>query len=82
MQGGKDMDYAKIKDGIVVNVLSIRWQQAHEFPDCVPLNDIPAGIGDTYEDGKFYRDGAEIKSAAQELAEAQEILGILGGDIT
>lgn len=76
------MNYAKIKDGIVVNVLSIRRSQAHAFPDCVPLNEIPAGIGDTYEDGKFYRDGAEIKSAAQELAEAQEILGILGGDIT
>lgn len=76
------MNYAKIKGGIVVNVLSIRRPQAHEFPDCVPLNDIPAGIGDTYTDGKFYRDGVEIKSAAQELAEAQEILGILGGDIT
>lgn len=74
------MNYAKIKDGVVVNVLSIRRTQAHEFPDCVPLNDIPAGIGDTYDDGIFYRDGIEIKSAAQELAEAQEILAILGGD--
>ena len=74
------MNYAKIKDGVVVNVLSIRRTQAHEFPDCVPLNDIPAGIGDTYADGIFYRDGIEIKSAAQELAEAQEILAILGGD--
>lgn len=76
------MSYAKIKDGVVVNVLSIRPSQAHEFPDCIPLHDVPAGIGDTYADGKFYREGVEIKSAAQELAEAQEILGILGGDIT
>ena len=76
------MNYAQIKDGIVVNVLSIRRSQAHEFPDCVPLNDIPAGIGDTYADGKFYRDGVEVKSSAQELEEAQEILAILGGDIT
>lgn len=74
------MNYAQIKDGIVVNVLSIRQAQAHEFPDCVPLDDIPAGIGDTYENGKFYRDGVEIKSTAQQLAEAQEILAILGGD--
>lgn len=74
------MNYAQIKDGIVVNVLSIRQAQAHEFPDCVPLDDIPAGIGDTYEDGKFYRDGVEVKSTAQQLAEAQEILAILGGD--
>lgn len=76
------MNYAKIKDGIVVNVLSIRQSQAHEFPDCVPLNDIPAGIGDTYADGKFYRDGVEIKSSAQKLAEAEEILNILGGEVT
>ena len=75
------MNYAKIKDGKVINVLSIRQAQAYEFPDCVPLHDIPAGIGDTYTDGIFYRDGVEVKSPAQELAEAQEILAILGGDI-
>lgn len=74
------MNYAKIKDGIVVNVLSIRRSQAHEFPDCVPLNDIPAGIGDTYADGKFYHDGVEVKSTAQQLTEAEEILNILGGE--
>lgn len=74
------MNYAKIKDGKVVNVLSIRQAQANEFPDCVPMNDIPAGIGDTYEDGRFYRDGVEVKSLAQELAEAKEILAILGGE--
>lgn len=74
------MNYAQIKGGKVVNVLSIRQAQAHEFPDCVPMNDIPAGIGDTYEDGRFYRDGVEVKSLAQELAEAQEILRILGGE--
>ena len=75
------MRYAQIKDGIVVNVLTIRQAQACEFPDCVPMNDIPAGIGDTYGEGRFYRDGVEIKSPAQELAEAQEIMNILmGGD--
>lgn len=74
------MNYAQIKGGKVVNVLSIRQAQAHEFPDCVPMNDIPAGIGDTYEDGRFYRDGVEVKSLAQELAEAKEILAILGGE--
>ena len=76
------MKYAQIKNDIVVNVLSIRQAQAHEFPDCVPLNDIPAGIGDTYEDGKFYRDGVEIKSPAQQLAEANDIINILLGGET
>lgn len=74
------MDYAQIKNSVVVNVLSIRQAQAHEFPDCVPMNDIPAGIGDTYADGKFYRDGVEVKSPVQQLAEAEEILRILGGE--
>ena len=73
------MNYAQIKDGIVVNVLSIRPAQANEFPDCVLLGDIPAGIGDTYADGIFYRDGVEVKSPAQELAEANEIMAILLG---
>ena len=74
------MDYAQIKDGKVINVLSIRQAQASEFPDCVPLNDIPAGIGDSYANGRFYRDGVEVKSPVQELAEAQEIIRILGGE--
>lgn len=74
------MTYAHIKGGIVVNVLVIREEQAPEFPDCVPVNDIPAGIGDTYENGKFFRDGVEVKSTAQELAETKEILAILGGE--
>lgn len=76
------MNYALIADGIVVNVLYIRRSQAHEFPDCVPLNDIPARIGDTFADGIFYRNGVEIKSSAQKLAEAVEILNILGGEFT
>lgn len=75
------MNYAKIKNGIIVNVISIRPSQAHEFPDCVLLSDIPAGIGDTYSDGAFYRDGVQIKSAAQELADTQQLLNIiLGGE--
>ena len=64
------MRYAKINDGIVANILSLRKSQAHEFPDCVPLNDIPAGIGDTYSDGLFYRNGVEIKSITKQLSEA------------
>ena len=71
------MTYAKINDGAVVNVISLRKGQAHEFPDCVPMNGIPAGVGDTYSDGLFYRDGEEVKSVAQQLAEANEILNII-----
>lgn len=77
------MTYAQLKDGIVVNVLSLRKAQAHEFPDCVPLNDIPAMIGDTYSDGIFYRHGEQVKSTAQLLEEerkdAEEAFAILQG---
>ena len=30
---------------------------ADEFPNAVPLGDVPAGIGDTYDGAHFYRDG-------------------------
>lgn len=79
------MIYAKIKDGAVVNVLSLRKSQANEFPDCVPMNDIPAGIGDTYFDGLFYRGGEEVKSPAQQLYEAiadtKAAFAILSGEV-
>lgn len=75
------MNYAMIKEGIVVNILSIRPEQAHEFPGCVPLNDVPAIIGDTYVDGLFYREGEQVKSLIQRLSEEVEILNIiLGGE--
>lgn len=64
------MTYAKIENGKVTNLIEVRTAQAHEFPDCVPLNDIPAGIGDTYSDGVFYRNGEQVKSVSQQLAEA------------
>lgn len=57
--------YAKISDGVVRNVLTIRRSQAAEFPDCVAMGDIPAGIGDTYEDGLFYRGGKQVKTEVQ-----------------
>ena len=76
------MTYAKIKDNEVINVISLRQAQAHEFPDCVPVDDILVEPGDVYENGKFYRDGVELKTPAQLLSEAEEFINIiLGGDI-
>lgn len=76
------MTYAKIKDNEVINVISLRQAQAHEFPDCIPVNDILVEPGDVYENGKFYRDGVELKTPAQLLSEAEEFINIiLGGNI-
>lgn len=75
------MNYAEIENGVIVNIVYLHPSQEDEFPNCVP---IPEGLlaepGDSYAEGRFWRDGVEVKSTAQELAEAREILLILGGE--
>ena len=69
------MNYALIDSGVVTNVIWLNPGNADEFPNAVPLNDVPAGIGDTYDGEHFYRDGERVltiaEAAYQELAEAQ-----------
>lgn len=72
---------ARIEDGMVVNIES--WNDAQpETDELVDTGDKPVGIGDTYTDGKFYRDGAEVLSvleeAQAELADAKAALELLG----
>ena len=54
------MRYAIVADGIVTNVIALNDRNANDFPTAVKLGDRPVGIGDTYSDGKFYRDGVEV----------------------
>lgn len=54
------MRYAIVTDGIVTNVIALNDRNANDFPNAVKLGDRPVGIGDTYTDGKFYRDGVEV----------------------
>ena len=54
------MRYALIDSGIVANVIVLNDRNAGDFPTAVKLGDRPVGIGDTYADGKFYRDGVEV----------------------
>ena len=54
------MRYAIVTDGIVTNVIALNDRNASDFPAAVKLGDRPVGIGDTYADGKFYRDGVEV----------------------
>ena len=54
------MRYALIDNGIVTNVIALNDRNARDFPSAVKLGDRPVGIGDTYTDGKFYRDGVEV----------------------
>lgn len=54
------MRYAIVTDGIVTNVIVLNDRNASDFPTAVKLSDRPVAIGDTYTDGKFYRDGEEV----------------------
>lgn len=54
------MRYALIDNGIVTNIIALNDRNASDFPTAVKLDDRPVGIGDTYTDGKFYRDGVEV----------------------
>lgn len=65
------MRYAVIMEGTVTNVIVLREINAGDFPGAVALHDRPVGIGDTYSDGKFYRDGEELLTAAEEIAAMQ-----------
>lgn len=56
---------ASIENGVVSNIL---WcaDMEPETDSLIDTADRPVGIGDTYTDGKFYRDGAEILTPIEE----------------
>lgn len=63
------MTYALIDNGVVKNIISLNPENAHEFPNAVNIDDCPAQIGDTYEDGRFYREGIDVLVYEEYLAE-------------
>ena len=76
------MRYAIVTDGIVTNVIALNDRNASDFPTAVKLGDRPVGIGDTYTDGKFYRDGVEVltpmEQAQAEIETYKSALAELG----
>lgn len=76
------MRYALIDNGIVSNVIALNDRNASDFPTAVKLGDRPVCIGDTYADGKFYRDGVEVltpmEQAQAEMTEYKAALYELG----
>ena len=76
------MRYAIVTDGIVTNVIALNDRNASDFPTAVKLGDRPVGIGDTYTDGKFYRDGVEVltplEAAQAEIETYKSALNELG----
>ena len=72
------MRYAVITEGTVTNVIALRETNAGDFPGAVALHDRPVGIGDSYQDGKFYRDGEELLTAQEEIEQYKAALQTLG----
>ena len=72
------MRYAIVTSGAVTNVIALREFNAGDFPGAVALHDRPVGIGDSYQDGKFYRDGEELLTAQEEIEQYKAALQTLG----
>lgn len=79
------MNYALISNGIVTNIIQIHESNVSKFPNAVPLNDIPAGIGDTFDGEYFYRNGEKIltekEKLLQHILDAEQALKILGVEV-
>ena len=72
------MRYAWIENGVVTNTIVLNDRNAGDFPKAVKLGDRPVAIGDSYADGKFYRNGAEVLTLAEENAALMAALETLG----
>lgn len=72
------MRYAWIENGTVSNIIELNDRNAGDFPKAVKLGDRPVAIGDSYADGKFYRNGAEVLTLAEENATLMAALETLG----
>ena len=70
------MRYAIVTDGTVTNVIELR--PSVTWPGAVALGERPVGIGDTYQDGKFYRGGQEVLTSQEEIAQYKAALNTLG----
>ena len=79
---------ARIENGVVVNMLWCSDQEL-QTETLIPVAERPVGIGDTYADGKFYRDGEEVLTPLEEalkknaeyeaaLSEIEAALGVSG----
>lgn len=79
------MNYALVENGVVTNLIWLYPANAAEFPNAVPMGDIPAAIGDTWDGEYFYRNGERVLTFAEQVQKdtedmrsALELLGITG----
>lgn len=54
------MRFAIVEENKITNVIVLNPETAGEFPNAVTIpENISAGIGDTYRDGRFYRENPD-----------------------
>lgn len=77
------MNYALIEDGVVTNIVWLYETNTREFPNAVRLGERRVEIGDSYEDGCFFRNGIQVLTdaeaaqiAALQYEEALRVLGV------
>ena len=75
------MNYAIVENGVITNIIWLYPGNASDFPNAVPLNDCPAGIGDTYDGEYFYRFGERVQSLAEENEDLRNALETLGVNV-
>lgn len=71
------MNYAVIEQEKVVNIIEAEARGAESlstYMTLVATDERPVAIGDTYRDGRFYRDGEEILSPIEELTQYYEAM--------
>ena len=61
------MNYAVIEDGLVRNVIWLNAINAADFPNAVYTGDRPVAAGDSYTEGRFYREGLEVLTYTEQL---------------
>lgn len=64
------MKSAILDNDIVTNIIWL--YPTTSFPNSVPCYDYPVAVGDTYSDGRFYRNGHLVLSALEAQHEADE----------
>ena len=60
------MNYALVENGVVANIIWLYEGNAHEFAGAMPMGDRAVQIGDTYENGAFYHEGARVMSRLEQ----------------
>lgn len=60
------MKYALVDNGVVTNTIVLLPYNAADFPNAVDTGERPVQAGDTYENGKFYRNGKEVHTEVEE----------------